>query len=111
MMTSDNTYSSDELDQIKHSIEIMNKQDQIEILKLLSKHLCKLNENKSGVFINMSFLSNDVLEELKTYIAYTQEKTTNLATMEFQKDEFKKSLLNEKEDKDNTVVSYSSIQS
>ena len=86
MMTSDNTYSSDELEQIKHSIEVMNKQDQIEILKLLSKHLCKLNENKSGVFINMSFLSNDVLEELKTYIKYTQEKTTNLATMEFQKD-------------------------
>lgn len=111
MMTSDNTYSSDELEQIKHSIEVMNKQDQIEILKLLSKHLCKLNENKSGVFINMSFLSNDVLEELKTYITYTQEKTTNLATMEYQKDEFKKSLLNEKEDKDNTIVSYSSIQS
>lgn len=110
-MTSDNTYSSDELEQIKHSIEIMNKQDQIEILKLFSKHLCKLNENKSGVFINMSFLSNDVLEELKNYIEYTYEKTTNLATMEYQKNEFKKSLLNQKEDKDNTIVSYSSIQS
>ena len=110
-MTSDNTYSSDELENIKHSIEIMNKQDQLEILKLLSKHLCKLNENKSGVFINMSFLSNDILEEMKNYINYTQEKTTNLETMEYQKDEFKKSLLNEKEDKDNSIISYSSIQS
>ena len=110
-MTCDNTYSSDELENIKHSIEIMNKQDQLEILKLLSKHLCKLNENKSGVFINMSFLSNDILEEMKNYINYTQEKTTNLETMEYQKDEFKKSLLNEKEDKDNSIISYSSIQS
>jgi len=110
-MTSDNTYSSDELENIKHSIEIMNKQDQLEILKLLSKHLCKLNENKSGVFINMSFLSNDILEEMKNYINYTQEKTTNLETMEYQKDEFKKSLLNEKEDKDNSIISYSSIHS
>lgn len=110
-MTSDNTYSSDELENIKHSIEIMNKQDQLEILKLLSKHLCKLNENKSGVFINMSFLSNDILEEMKNYINYTQEKTTNLETLEYQKDEFKKSLLNEKEDKDNSIISYSSIQS
>ena len=110
-MTSDNTYSSDELENIKHSIEVMNKQDQLEILKLLSKHLCKLNENKSGVFINMSFLSNDILEEMKNYINYTQEKATNLETLEYQKDEFKKSLLNEKEDKDNSIISYSSIQS
>jgi hypothetical protein len=110
-MTCDNTYSSDELENIKHSIEIMNKQDQLEILKLLSKHLCKLNENKSGVFINMSFLSNDILEEMKNYINYTQEKTTNLETLEYQKDEFKKSLLNEKEDKDNSIISYSSIHS
>ena len=110
-MTGDNTYSSDELENIKHRIEVMNKPDQLEILKLLSKHLCKLNENKSGGFINMSFLSNDILEEMKNYINYTQEKTTNLETMEYQKDEFKKSLLNEKEDKDNSIISYSSIQS
>ena len=108
-MTGDNTYSSDELENIKHRIEVMNKPDQLEILKLLSKHLCKLNENKSGVFINMSFLSNDILEEMKNYINYTQEKTTNLETMEYQKDEFKKSLLNEKEDKDNIAVSYSTV--
>jgi hypothetical protein len=89
----------------------MSKQDQIEILKLLSKHLCKLNENKSGIFVNMSFLSNEILEQMKKYIEYTQEKATNLATLEYQKEEFKKSLLNEKEDKDNTIVSYSAIHS
>jgi len=89
----------------------MNKQDQIEILKLLSKYLCKLNENKSGIFVNMSFLSNDILDQMKKYIEYTQEKATNLATLEYQKEEFKKSLLDEKEDKDNSTVSYSAIHS
>ena len=111
IMSCDNTYTSKELENIKHSIEIMSKQDQIEILKLLSKHLCKLNENKSGIFVNMSFLSNEILEQMKKYIEYTQEKATNLATLEYQKEEFKKSLLNEKEDKDNTIVSYSAIHS
>jgi len=109
-MSSENSYSTNELESIKQSIELMNKPDQIEVLKVLSKHLCKLNENKSGVFVNMSYLSNEVLEEIKKYIEYTQEKATNIATMEYQKEEFKKSLLNEKEDKDNTIVSYSSIQ-
>lgn len=110
-MVNENTYSPNELENIKHSIEIMNKEDQIEILKLLSKDLCKLNENKSGVFINMSYLSNETLDEMKKYIEYTQEKATNLATMEYQKNEFKKSLIIEKEDKDNTILSYSSLHS
>jgi len=108
-MSSDNMYSSSELESIKHSIEEMEKQDQIEILKMLSKRLCKLNENKSGVFVNMSYLSDEVLNDMKTYIEYTKEKLTNLATLEYQKEEFKKSLLNEKEDKDNIAVSYSTI--
>ena len=102
-------YSSSELESIKHSIEGMDKQDQIEILKMLSKRLCKLNENKSGVFVNMSYLSDEVLNDMKTYIEYTKEKLTNLATLEYQKEEFKKSLLNEKEDKDNIAVSYSTV--
>jgi len=76
---------------------------------MLSKRLCKLNENKSGVFVNMSYLSDEVLNDMKTYIEYTKEKLTNLATLEYQKEEFKKSLLNEKEDKDNIAVSYSTV--
>ena len=70
-MGNENTYSPTELENIKHSIEIM----------------------------------------MKKYIEYTQEKATNLATMEYQKNEFKKSLVIEKEDKDNTILSYSSLQS
>ena len=48
-MSSENSYSTNELESIKQSIELMNKQDQIEVLKVLSKHLCKLNENKRRV--------------------------------------------------------------
>ena len=34
------------LESLKSSIENMNKHHQIEILRIFSKHLCKLNENK-----------------------------------------------------------------
>jgi len=34
------------LETIKSSIEKMNKHHQIEILRILSKQLCKLNENR-----------------------------------------------------------------
>ena len=103
-MSCDNTYTSKELDNIKHSIEIMNKQDQIEILKLLSKHLCKLNENKSGVFVNLSFVPDDLLEELTKYIEYVDDQTETFATVEYQKNEFKTTLFSEKEDKDNNTL-------
>jgi len=97
------------LEVLKGRIECLDKFQQVEILKILSKNLCKLNENKSGVFVNMSYLSDEVLNDMKTYIEYTKEKLTNLATLEYQKEEFKKSLLNEKEDKDNIAVSYSTV--
>ena len=39
----------DEIENIKKVVESMNKYDQLEILKILSKNLCKLNENKNNI--------------------------------------------------------------
>jgi hypothetical protein len=87
----------------------MNKYHQIEILKILSKNLCKLNENKSGVYVNLSFLNSETIDELQRYIDYTNEQETSLITVEYQKEEFKNAFFIEKEDKDNKIVLYSSL--
>jgi hypothetical protein len=97
------------LEQIKMKIESINKYHQIEILKILSKNDCKLNENKSGVYVNLSFLSNDVISELKHYINYTTDQEESLVTMEYQKEEFKNAFFVEKEDKDKVTISYNSL--
>ena len=97
------------LEKIKTRIEKMSKYHQIEILKILSAQSCKLNENKSGVYVNLSFLSKETLLEIKNYIDYTNEQEDSLNTMEYQKEEFKNAFFNEKEDKDNNTVLYSSI--
>ena len=94
---------------IKNKIESMNKYHQIEILKILSKNLCKLNENKSGVYVNLSFLNPETIDELQKYIDYTNEQETSLITVEYQKEEFKNAFFIEKEDKDNKIVLYSSL--
>jgi len=96
----------DLLENLKISIEKLNKHHQIEILRILSKHLCKLNENKSGVFVNLSYIDDIVVEELQKYIEYTREQEETLITTEYQKAEFKTVLFN-KEDKDNEHISYS----
>jgi hypothetical protein len=98
------------LETIKLSIEKMNKHHQIEILRILSKQLCKLNENKSGVYVNLTYINDDVIEELQKYIEYTKEQEETLITTEYQKEEFKTALFNEKEDKDNITLYYSEVK-
>lgn len=97
------------LEQIKSEIESMDKYNQIEILKILSKNLCKINENKSGVYVNLSFLDKATMDELEKYIAYSKQQEETLITMEYQKDEFKNAFFIEKGNKDNMTISYNSI--
>lgn len=95
------------LEYLKNEIELLNKYHQIEILKIFSKHLCKLNENKNGIFINMTFLPSEVIEELDKYLDFIKDQSSTIQTMEHQKEELK-TLLNQ-DVLDNTI-SYSSIK-
>ena len=101
------TDNTELLETIKTSIEKMNKHHQIEILRIFSKKLCKLNENKSGVYVNLTYITDDVISELQDYIAYTNAQEETLITTEYQKEEFKTALFNDKEDKDNITLSFS----
>jgi len=101
-----NTDNIERLENIKNSIELMNKYNQIEVLKILENNLCKINENKSGLYINLSFLSEKTIHELEKYIEYTKDQEESLNTMEYQKEEFKNAFFIEKEDKDNLILSY-----
>jgi hypothetical protein len=97
------------LEKLKNKIESLNKYHQLEILKILSKSPCKINENKSGVYVNLSFLEKPAIDDLFKYLEYIKEQEESLNTMEYQKEEFKNSYFIEKEDKDNRRVLYSSI--
>jgi hypothetical protein len=94
------------LENIKRTIEALNKFHQVEILRILSKNLCKLNENKSGVYVNLSFLSDETIAELEKYLEYTRDQENTLTTTEYQKEEFKTTFFINKEDKDNPTIPY-----
>lgn len=79
-----------QLDAIKSTIEHLNKTQQIEILKIFKQNpLVKLNENRNGVYINLSYLPEDTILELNQYLKYVKEQETNLEQIETQKEEFK----------------------
>jgi spore coat protein CotH len=94
---------------MKLRIEQMTKTQHIEVLKLLhSFSAVKLNENKSGVYVNLSFLPRETIDQLKEYVAYTNDQENTLHTMETQQNEFKNTFFNDKDNKDEMPLYYSS---
>ena len=79
-----------ELNNIRDAIENMTKFNQVEVLRILSKHdEITLNENKYGVHINLSELKDEVIQELVMYISYVSTQEFSLKQAEKQKEEFK----------------------
>jgi hypothetical protein len=75
---------------LKDKIEKMTKPQQLDILRILKKNpAIKLNENKSGIFVNISFLPSDSIEEIDKYVKYVGDQESELNLLENQKQEFK----------------------
>lgn len=100
--------SVEKLEKLKNTIEAMDKLNQIEILKIITnnKNKNKINENKSGVFVNLSFLPQNTIQEMLNYIDYIKDQEETIKSMEYQKTEFENSFFVEKEDKDNSIIQY-----
>ena len=85
-----NNFSVSELNYIRESIENMNKFNQIEILRILSRHSdVILNENKYGIHINLSELKKEIIDELSVYIKYVSTQEINLNVIEKQKEDYR----------------------
>ena len=79
-----------DLNVIKDKIERLGKNHQLEILSILKNTAgVKLNENKNGVFVNMSFLSRETLIKLEKYVKYICDQEKTLNDLEIQKQDFK----------------------
>ena len=97
--------TEERLTTICKKIEAMPQFNQIEILKIISKHKeIILNENKNGIHINLTEISSVVIDELCDYINYINAQEMNLNIVEAQKEEFKNTYFtkdNKKDNKDN----------
>ena len=99
-----NIFSMSELNYIREIIENMNKFNQIEVLRILSRHKSVfLNENKYGIHINLSELDTEIINELNVYIKYVNAQEQNLNSIEKQKEDYKNTYFS-KDIKDNTKL-------
>jgi len=79
-----------ELIDIQKTIESMSKYNQIEILRILKiDDKITLNENKYGIFINLSEVDMLTINKLKNFINYVNTQEMNLIQIENQKEIYK----------------------
>lgn len=84
------TPSDQTLEDIKTAIEIMGKPQHIEVLNIFKRNSnVKINENRNGVYINLSYIPIELIDELETYISYIKDQELSLNTMEIEKEKCK----------------------
>ena len=84
------TNTTNQLIFLRESIENMNKFNQIEILRILKNDdTIILNENKYGVHVNLSELTDENIKQMVNYVTYVNAQRVSLDTAEKQKELFK----------------------
>ena len=89
VVNENNNFSISELEYIRQLIENMDKYNQVEILKLIyeSNQKC-INENKYGIHINMTELSNEIIEKMNKYIKYVNIQESDIKNIEKKKENY-----------------------
>lgn len=88
---------------LKEKIEGISKFHQIEILKILkSDDTITINENKNGIFINMTSLKESTITELEDYLKYVNTQEKQLNDIEVEKDKLSNTYF--KDNKDNSSI-------
>ena len=86
------TWSFERLDAMRACIEQFSRFNQLDILRILhnhTQHPVTLNENKYGILVNMSELSDELLADIDTHIQYVCEQERVLEDTERKKNEYK----------------------
>jgi len=97
-------YDFNKINSIRESIENMSKFNQVEILKIITRHKeVIINENKNGIHLNLSDFNPIILDELLVYINYVTKQETELNNIEKQKESYKNTYFL-KDNKDNCVI-------
>ena len=56
----------------------LEKTEHQEILKIIKRYECKYTENNNGVFINMNKLTDNVIEEIESFLVFSDENNKML---------------------------------
>ena len=78
----DKKYFVDSLKSLKEQIESTNTFHQIEVLRILNDNDVLINENKNGVFINLTYVDSSILDKIYKYLSYVNKQEDQLNEIE-----------------------------
>ena len=83
---------------LRDKIENFDKPQQIQILRILKNKKLGLNENKNGIFLNLTNLSEDVILELENFINHIDNQEIILQQNETLKQDYKETFFKDNKD-------------
>jgi len=75
----------DSLKFLRDKIEVLTAFHQIEILRILHTNKVTFSENKNGVFVNLTYVSSDIIDTISEYIVYVYKQESQLNEIEEKK--------------------------
>jgi len=81
------TISADRLIALKDNIEALSRLHQAEVLRICNAGGVIGSENKNGVFINLTNVSESIISAIERYLVYVSTQETQLNEIEMQKKE------------------------
>jgi hypothetical protein len=75
----------DSLKYLRDKIELLTAFHQIEILRILHTNKVTFSENKNGVFVNLTYVGQDIIDTISEYIIYVYKQESQLNEIEEKK--------------------------
>ena len=89
---SDKSYFVNSLKNLKDKIESISIFHQTKILSIFYENNIPINENKNGVFINLTYVDSSILDKVYKYLIYVNKQEEQLNELEEQKQKIATSL-------------------
>lgn len=84
-----NTFPQQELEHICKMVDKIDVFHHIEILKIIVNHSnVAINDNTYGTFINLTLLSDEVINKIKEYLTYVHIQENEIKLVENKKNEY-----------------------
>ena len=75
----------DSLKYLRDKVESLSVFHQTEIVRILQKNKVTFSENKNGIFVNLTYVNSDVIDEINEYIIYVYKQEYQLNEIEEKK--------------------------
>lgn len=75
----------DSLKYLRDKIELLTAFHQIEILRILQTNKVTFSENKNGIFVNLTYVNQDIINTISEYIIYVYKQESQLNEIEEKK--------------------------